>query len=111
MEIVNIFYEELPPEYEEFHFGEEIEIEPEEWDDATIIIYAPFYRVEDKDLIYAEGIFCNYDEETNTLEPDWDLVLIYENVEDNKFDPTKYLYFEQGTEMSAIHNFCQYRGY
>ena len=57
-----------------------------------------------------EGMYCNYNEKTGELEPDWSCTLLYENVPDDRFDPDNYSYFEQDPPMTAIHNFLSYRG-
>lgn len=113
MKIIDIMYEDLPLEYDEnSEIEDEILIRPHDFaDDDAIIIYSPFYRVKNIGLILGEGVFCYTEEDTGELVPDWSLTIIYDDIEDDDFDPAKYLYFEQGTEMSAIHNFCQYRGY
>lgn len=74
-----------------------------------IIAPSVAYRLIADNLIVVEGEYCNYEEDTDTYEPDWSVTLVYENVEnDNDFDPNKWLYMEQGTVSSTVHNFKHY---
>ena len=48
----------------------------------------------------------SYDEDAGGPCPDWDISLVYDDVADEEFDPTKFIYFEQGSVISAINNYC-----
>ena len=96
---------------EDPEFEEETIVNTKEFGEGDfILLLGPAYRVPDKNLIFASGLFYDYNEDEGKAEADWDIVLIYENVEDDEdFDPEQYLYFEQGLPMAAIHNFEHYR--
>lgn len=118
MKIRNVKYDELQ-EYldnvdehgEDPDFEEETIVNTTEFAEGDfILLIGPAVRVPDKNLIFASGLFYDYNEAEGKAEADWDIVLIYENVEDDEgFDPERYLYFEQGLPTSAIHNFEHYR--
>lgn len=97
-------------EHDEEEFFEETLIDATDFgENDSILLYGYAVRISDLDLIIASGVFLQYDEDTGISEPDWDICLIYENVPDDEFDPANYIYFEQGIEYSAIHNFLRYR--
>lgn len=97
-------------EHDEEEFFEETLIDAADFgENDSILLYGYAVRISDLDLIIASGVFLQYDEDTGISEPDWDICLIYENVPDDEFDPANYIYFEQGIEYSAIHNFLRYR--
>ena len=73
--------------------------------DDAIVTFGETYRVIDKGIIFVEGTYFNWNEETGVLEPDFSLTLIYEDVADEEFDYDNYLYFEQDGPEVAIHNF------
>lgn len=69
----------------------------------AVVAYLPAWRVDDKGVIFVEGVYCSYNDETNEYDPDWEITLIYEDTEDLDLD--KFVYFEQGTPTTAIHNY------
>ena len=112
MIILNSHYDELDKEIESLcqveEHGEEVLIQNEIEDGSAILVFEPAWRVIDKNLIAVEGVYGSYDKTTHDFEPDWALTVIYENVPDEKFDPEKWLYFEQDSIATAIHNFLNY---
>ena len=76
--------------------------------DGVILTYGDTYRVTDKGVIFVEGTYCNYDEETGELEPDWSLTVLYEDVPDGDFDKYSFLGYEQDAPAVAIHNFIRF---
>lgn len=72
------------------------------------LMFEPVYRVSrgGKTYLALEGIYMSYDEDAGGTCPDWDISLIYDDVADEDFDPTKFIYFEQGSVISAINNYC-----
>ena len=78
-------------------------------EDAIVTCGNP-YRVMDKNLIFLEGTYMNFDEENGLYEPDFSLTLIYKNVPDDRFEPRNYLYFEQDGPELAIYNFLRIAG-
>lgn len=112
MEIKNILYNNLDTAIDAYYEVEDCEIEEniikeESIGDDAILTTGPAWRVLDKNLICLEGVYCNYNEETEEFEPDWALTLIYDNVSDELFDVNKYNYFEQDPPMTTIHNYMQ----
>jgi hypothetical protein len=100
----------LEEEHDEDEFNEETVIETDEFgDNDLIMLFGPAVRLSELGLIIASGVFLQYCEDTGLNEPDWDICLIYEDVPDDEFDPTKFVYFEQGVETSAISNYMHYR--
>ena len=116
MTIEEVKYDELEQVLDEladsddlFDYEDEgvvIENEPHLGKDV-IVVQGPAWRVTDKGLIVAEGVYCNYIEKVDAYEPDWALTLVYEDVPDDEFDPARYVYFEQDPPMTAIHNYLQ----
>lgn len=111
MQIINLKFEEIEDyleqiyEQEAFTDYEDYMIQNSSLEKDMIIAYAPICRVTDLGLIFMEGTYCQYNEETDTAEPDWSLTLIYEDVPDEEFKPENYLYFEQDSPTVSIHNF------
>jgi len=73
----------------------------------VIVVQGPAWRIIDKGLIVAEGVYCNYLENVDAYDVDWALSLIYDDVPDDEFDPQQYVYFEQDPPVTAIHNYLQ----
>jgi len=71
----------------------------------VIVLNAPFWRVKDKGIIFAEGVYCNCDDKTGDLNPDWAVTVIYKDVDTDKFNPQDFVYFEQDPPSTAIHNY------
>ena len=110
IKIKNVLYNDIDTEIEKL-YENEVENEyvvvqdEESLGKDYILAETTAWRVTDKNLIFVEGIYYNY-EGVNKYNPDFSLTLIYENVKDDKqFDINKYLYFEQDSPMTAVHNF------
>ena len=109
MTIINVKYDELDEVLEKNYENEELideapyEIDLGDGDEALVTVDSPFYRVTDKDLIVAEGTYLR--RENGSYEPDFSLSVVYENVPDEEFDPSKWLYWEQDPPTTAIHNY------
>lgn len=73
-----------------------------------VIAPAVAFRVTGSGLIVVEGDYCEYNEDTKQCEPSWTISLVYEDVEDEEFNYENWLYFEQGTAWSAVHNYKRY---
>lgn len=69
----------------------------------AVVANIPAWRVKDKGLVFVEGVYCSYDDETDGYDPDWGITLIYEDTDDLDLD--KFVYFEQGMPSVAIHNY------
>lgn len=108
--IKNVLYNDIDTEigklYENEFENEYVVVQDEEsLGKDYILAETTAWRVTDKNLIFVEGIYYNF-MGNGTHEPDFSLTLIYENVKDDKqFDINKYLYFEQDSPMTSIHNF------
>jgi hypothetical protein len=87
---------------------EYIEIKSAAGVNDCVIAPAVAFRIVRSGLIVIEGDYCSCNEETKQCEPDWTISLVYEDVEDEEFDPERWLYFEQGTAWSAVHNYKRY---
>ena len=116
IKILNMQYEDVGEIYEDeescpFEDGDEEEymIQDDNTGMDCIIIYSPFCRVTDKGLIFAEGTYCNWNEDEQEHMPDWSLTMIYEDVGDEDFDYMNYAYYEQDPPTTAIHNYTNYR--
>lgn len=108
--IKDVTYDEietlLDTEEIEEYFDETDIIQNEDLGKDAIIVYPPAYRVTDKNLIFLEGTYCNYDYEKGEFEPDFSLTLIYDNVKnDESFNLKEYLYFEQDYPKTTVYNF------
>lgn len=78
-------------------------------DGDLIVVYEPAFRITDKNVIAIEGVYYAKDEDTNRLESDWSLTLIYKNVEDSEFDADNWIYFESGGVIaSAVYNYLNF---
>lgn len=108
IEIRNVLYENIDVEQEDC-FLDDVIIQNDSLGKDFILAHQPAYRVTDKNLIYMEGTYYNY-EGVNKYNPDFSLTLIYENVKDGNFDVSKYLYFEQDSPNVSIHNFLNIAG-
>ena len=86
---------------------EEEMIQDETTGNDAIFTCGPAWRVTDRNLIFMEGVYCNYNEETKEYDPDWSLTLIYEDTDDEKFDAYEYVYFEQDPPAVSIHNYLR----
>ena len=75
MIIKNIQYlREMDTAHEEYDY-EEFETNPGLGKDR-IIVTGPLYRLRNTNLFVAEGTYCNFDEETGWLEPDFGVSLL-----------------------------------
>ncbi len=98
-------YEEEQENCSSYSMYDVTEIKNDDIGEDCIIADGIAFRVTDLELIFVEGTYCSFDEETGECEPDWSLTLIYDNVPDDEFDVQKYVYFEQDPPETAIHNF------
>ena len=73
--------------------------------DSLVELEGPIWQIvfEDKKVLVREGTWLEKDLESNEFMPDWSLSLFYENSN----SPQDYLYFEQSSRDTAIHNFKQ----
>ncbi len=71
--------------------------------DDRIIVTGPLYRLRDTKLIIATGTYCNYNEDTGELEPDFSISLLYKSASDPDFD--RPLHWEQDPPATMIHNY------
>ena len=92
-------------ENEDLSDAEQFEIQNENIGDDMIYTYGPLYVLKDVGLAVIEGVYCVYNEDTDSYDPDWDLTLVYELTDTEPFDCNDYAYFEQGTPMTALHNY------
>ena len=112
MKIKNILYAYLDEAIDNYYADEEFEEEShvilnESIGADAIMTFGPAWRVLDKGLIVVEGIYSNYNPDTQEWESDWSLTLIYDNVPDEQFNINKYVYFEQDPPMTSIHNYLR----
>lgn len=78
--------------------------------DDVIIVQAPAYRVVDKGLIFATGVYCNYLPAIDAYDTgEFSVTCIYEDVPDDKFNPARWVYFEQGPPLAAIYHYTGIR--
>jgi len=102
METKQVLYKDIDEALETQTETEEVHIIKVSEEDS-VVVYAPLWKVTDKGICFAEGVWCVYNETTHSLEPDWSVTLVYEdteNVDINKFD-----YFDSSTPTVAIHNY------
>lgn len=106
MEIKQVLYsdidEALERLYEEVDDPEYVKI-GQVGEEDVVIAYAPVWHVTDKGIYFVEGVWCNYNETTNILEPDWSVTLIYDD--DKDFELDKFVYFDSSSPSVAIHNY------
>ena len=102
MEIKQVLYNDIDEALETQTETEETEIIKVSEEDA-VVVYAPIWKVADKGVCFVEGVWCVYNETLDLLEPDWSVTLVYED--DENIDLDKFVYFEQGTPTTAIHNY------
>lgn len=100
MEIKDVLYDDIDDaldRQEEFESTAVIKINEEE----SVVAYSPVWHVTDKNVYFAEGVWCIYNETTNTLEPDWSVTLIYDEAD----ELDKFTYFDSSSPSVAIHNY------
>lgn len=73
--------------------------------DDVIIIDGIAWRVLDKGLIFAEGVYYEPEEGSEEYTPSWSVTLLYNDVSDEEFNPQEFVYFEEGTPACAIRNY------
>ena len=108
MNIINIqhfsdidkFFENENNYYELFE--EELIANPGLGDDK-IIISGPMYRLRETGLIIAEGVYCDFNEDTGELEPDFGVSVLYDSQGEPDLDNA--LYWEEGTPSCMFHNY------
>ena len=74
----------------------------EAFGEDLVILSSPAWRVTDKGLIFVEGTYFSL--QNGQYEPDWSITMVYEDVSDDELDLSKFIYFEQGSPASAVHN-------
>lgn len=102
MEIKDVLYDDIDDaldRQEEFESTAVIKINEEE----SVVAYSPVWHVTDKGVYFVEGVWCIFNETANTLEPDWSVVLVYDDSDD--FDISKFVYFDSSSPSVAIHNY------
>ena len=67
--------------------------------------------LKDLEISFIEGMYCNYDPDTDEHEPDFGVTLIYTMPNSDDFDFNNYTYFEQDPPLIAIHNYLNAIGY
>lgn len=106
MEIKQVLYsdidEALERLYEEDYDPDDTEV-IRVGEEESVVAYAPVWHVTDKGIYFVEGVWCNYNETTNILEPDWSVTLIYDD--DKDFELDKFVYFDSSSPSVAIHNY------
>lgn len=112
MIILNSSLEDLEDRIDRYNesadsYPQKIAIENGICDDNVIIAVEPGWRVAEKDLIAVEGECWCRNEDTCQYEMDWACTLLYANTSDDEFDPEDWIYLEQGSPTSAIHNYLR----
>ena len=79
---------------------------PEDIGDDRIIVYGALFRILGTDLIIAEGTYCNYNEDSGELEPDFSLSLLYDTHGEDEPDLDSPLYWEQDSPATMFHNYA-----
>ena len=83
-----------------------VAVNEEQLGDDVIVVQAPAYRVVDKNLIFATGVYCNYLPAIDAYDiGEFSVTCIYEDVPDDKFNPARWVYFEQGPPLAAIYHY------
>ncbi len=99
MKVLDVKYDDIDEAIERYAASEESEEEPDDGaliEDKDlgkdiIIVQGPAWRVTDKGLIFAEGVYCTHIEKLDAYDVDWSLTLIYDDVPENMFNPSNYL--------------------
>ena len=87
---------------------EEIVNSEEFGDKDFVVVYEPIYKITlgGKTYYAVEGIYCAWEEEDNANLPQWDISLVFDDVEDpENLDLGSFAYYEQGSPASAILNY------
>lgn len=95
--------DDVPYDYEDFQIN--VDNDP----DYILTVGKPYY-IEQYGILVIEGLY--YTQTDDELMPDWDATVVYEwdgTEEFTEEDAQHYAYFEQGTIMSAIHNYLTYK--
>lgn len=101
MEIKDVLYDDIDDALDrqiDLGYVDLVKISEED----SVIIYSPIWHVTDKNVYFAEGVWCIYNETANTLEPDWSVTLIYDDEVD---ELDKFTYFDSSSPSAAIHNY------
>lgn len=93
----------LEKEYDENTYYESYEIRNNYIEPDMIYTDGDKIIISDLGLMIIEGVYCNYNEDTDEYEPDFGLTLIYENIDEE--DLNNFVYFEQDPPVTAIHNY------
>ena len=102
MEIKNILYNDIDNALEN---TESEDTEAIKIDNSIVLTYAPIWHVTDRGILFVEGVWCEFNDETKEYEPDWSVTLIYDDSKD--LDLSNYDYYEQGVPTTAIHNYLR----
>ncbi len=84
-------------------YDEIIEVTNEDLGEDRIIITGPLYRLKGTSIIFAEGDYCAYDEETDDVVPDFSVSLLYD--EKDGLDLNNPVYWEQDPIGTMFHNY------
>lgn len=97
-------YDELTADMAE-DIGEPIEIQNESIGDDRIYLDTPIYQLADTGFAFAEGVYCNYDEDEDDYMPDFGLTLFWKLKDGQIQDYNQYEYWEQDPPATAWHNY------
>lgn len=106
MEVVDIYH------FSAIDALKELNLYPDACDDFVvehelgedrIVVSGPFYRLCGTNLVVAEGVYYRYDEDSDSLEQDFDVALLYES--SGEPDAEKPLFWEQGDIVSMFHSY------
>lgn len=71
----------------------------------NIVAFVPIYVLTDLGISVMEGLYQNFDVESNTYQADFDLTLIYDTIDVENLNLCNYVYWEQDPPTVAIHNY------
>lgn len=117
MNPIKTTYEKLknnPDIFEKTNELDDIEeniIDNENLGNDQIITTGPLVTLKDLGISFIEGMYCNYNPDTDEHEPDFGVTLIYTMPNSDDFDFNNYAYFEQDPPLIAIHNYLNAVGY
>lgn len=100
MEIKDVLYDDIDDALDRQEESEDIEVIDISEEDS-VVVYSPIWHVTDKNVYFAEGVWCIYNESMHTLEPDWSVTLVFDEV----VELDKFVYFDSSSPSVAIHNY------
>ena len=100
MEIKDVLYDDIDDALDRQEESEDIEVIDISEEDS-VVVYSPIWHVTDKNVYFAEGVWCIYNERMHTLEPDWSVTLVFDEV----VELDKFVYFDSSSPSVAIHNY------